>query len=54
MMKLTESVVERHVGRGYSWEHQESGTLYRFLETFYRVPKGKSIIMQIDTDIRLV
>jgi hypothetical protein len=44
MVELTGSIVEGYVGRGYSWEYQESGTFHRFLETIHRVPKGTSVI----------
>jgi hypothetical protein len=43
-MELTGSTVERYVGRGYSWEYQESGTFHRFFETIHRVPQGNLII----------
>jgi hypothetical protein len=47
------SVIERYVGRGYSWEYQESRTFHRFPETFHRVPKGKLSFTGEKADIRL-
>jgi len=47
------SIVERYVGWGYSWEYQESRTLYRFPETIHRIPQGKSTSEGSKADSRL-